>query len=127
MRRVEWVLLALLMFLTAAPLHAQEVLSRPNTTPFQAPPTSPYLNMLRGGNPAVNYYGLVRPQVDSQRAIQQLHQQVAVPAPSTGLTMDAYPNSGHTVQFMNLSHYFSNNIGSGLTGGRMGGPANVRR
>jgi len=126
MRQFLWLSVALLLHGVAAPLSAQEPYARPATGPSNPAPLSPYLNMARGGNPAVNYYGLVRPQTDAQRAIQHLQQQ-SMAAPATGLTMDSYPNSGHTVQFMNLSHYFHNNIGSGLTGGRMGGPANPRR
>jgi hypothetical protein len=35
------------------------------------PPLSPYLNLLNGGNPAVNYYNFVRPQLQLQQ--QQLY------------------------------------------------------
>src|SRR5579864_5687257 len=86
-----------------APLYAQEAYTRPMTGPSNSPPLSPYLNMVRGGNPAVNYYGLVRPQMQAQHSIQQLQQQNTAAAANSGLTMDAYPNSGHPVQFMNLS------------------------
>ena len=49
---------------------------RPQQPPAPAapyrPPVSPYLNLLnRQTSPAVNYYGIVRPQVQFGQAIQQ--------------------------------------------------------
>jgi len=43
------------------------------------PLVSPYLNLNnnRGGvNPAINYFGIVRPQIENQQAVQQLQLQV---------------------------------------------------
>ena len=121
--------LGFLMLVTASSVPAQGTYTRPMTSPNGAPAVSPYLNLVRGGNPAVNYYGLVRPQMDAQHALQQLQSGVAAPASS--LPMDATPNSGHPVQFMNFSHYFNNNVGGGLSGrgagGQAGGPATLRR
>jgi hypothetical protein len=54
--------------------------------------------------------------MDSQRAIQQLQQNTGVPQSTTGLTMDALPNSAHPVQFMNFSHYFNGNPGTSTVG-----------
>jgi hypothetical protein len=34
--------------------------------PRVAPPVSPYLNLLNRGNPGVNYYNFVRPQLQAQ-------------------------------------------------------------
>ena len=42
------------------------------------PPFSPYLNLVRpGGSPALNYYGLVRPEVQARQSIQNLQGAVA--------------------------------------------------
>jgi hypothetical protein len=84
----------------------------PPTSPFQRSPVSPYLNLFRGGNPAVNYYGLVRPQVDTQNALQRLQQQQ-----NLNLTLPATADAslfitGHPARFMNYSHYYYNNIGT---------------
>src|SRR5580658_10364261 len=51
------------------------------------PAVSPYLNLLRSGSSqAVNYYGLVRPAIDTQSSISNLQQQVTdLPAPGTGM------------------------------------------
>lgn len=42
--------------------------------PLDTPTFSPYLNMLRSGGPALNYYGLVRPQQEFAQQNQQLGQ-----------------------------------------------------
>src|SRR5262245_20324517 len=47
--------------------------------PYQTPPVSPYLSLFRQGSPpGVNYYNLVRPQIEFNSSIQQLQQQVGV-------------------------------------------------
>src|SRR5579884_4532613 len=49
---------------------------RPMFNPYSGPPVSPYLNLLRPGNPAVNYLGLVRPEqtfYDTTRLAQQTY------------------------------------------------------
>ncbi len=84
----------------------------PRSAPAYAPspPVSPYLNLLRrGSSPAVNYYGLVRPQIEFRDSIQGLQQQVsALGAETANLNASAseLPFTGHPVQFMNSSHYF---------------------
>src|ERR1700678_234592 len=74
--------------LTGAAAHAQGPQWRPGPGGFaplnQSPAFSPYLNLNRGGtSAAINYYGLVRPQIDFQNSINNLQQQVD--APGTGL------------------------------------------
>src|SRR5205823_8814611 len=72
------------------------------------PPLSPYLNLLRGGNPAINYYGLVRPEQQFTRSIEQLQMQGTagpVVAPLEGL--QTLPYTGHPVRFVNYSHYYN--------------------
>ena len=55
--------------------------------PVNNPAVSPYLNLLRPGtNPAINYFGLVKPIVDYNSSINNLQQQVSdVASPSTGM------------------------------------------
>src|SRR5262245_50386888 len=49
---------------------------RPGVNPTGTPTYSPYLNLLRRGNPAYqNYYGLVRPEVEFRSAVRGLQQQ----------------------------------------------------
>lgn len=93
------------------------------------PLISPYLNLnLRpGAASAVNYYGIVRPQMENHQAIQQLQQQFQftqdyVPA-QTGQTQEgAMMPTGHTMGgYFNYSHYFpifARPGGAGVTGFR---------
>jgi len=106
-------LLASLVWVSLAPCQtcAQEPPSRPATSPIARPAVSPYLNMFRGGSPAINYYGIVRPQQDTSAALQRLQQQVA-PAPLPVAPSDALLTTGHATRFMNYSHYFNNGLGS---------------
>ena len=87
-------------------------------SPFGAPqpPYSPYLNLVRPGvNPALNYYGLVRPQQDFARSMhsiqgQLLNQQQAIADQASGDLA-----TGHPTYFMNYGGYFMN-VGPGVTG-----------
>ena len=89
---------------------AQAPVTRPPVNPFNPPPVSPYLNLGRGGAPAINYYGLVRPQVDTAAYLQQLQRQQAAAALPPAELAGGVPVTGHPVQFMNFSHYYSGRI-----------------
>ena len=88
------------------------------------PPFSPYLNLNRqGGNSALNYYGLVRPQTQFQQSIQNLQGAVGANQQSIGnLQTDslgmAQSPTGHAAGFMTYSGYFLNNQGFGAAGGQ---------
>jgi hypothetical protein len=102
---------------------------QPQTSPFYQPPVSPYLNLFRGGNPGINYYGLVRPQVQAQQNLQQLQlqqqlqaqqqaqqmqsQQAILLSPAT--QMSPLPTTGHPAYF-NAAGLFFGSI-PGRTGG----------
>jgi hypothetical protein len=90
------------------------------------PAISPYLNLNRTLNPAINYYGIVRPQIENHQAITQLQQQVQTTQTQiqnqtgqTGLMgQDEMLPTGRTGGYFNYSHYFpiySRNAGN--TGG----------
>src|SRR5439155_3800478 len=68
---------------------------------------SPYLNLLGGRNPAVNYYGIVRPQLVFQNASSGLQQQ-AMERPNDPTEPTLTRGTGHPVYFNNLSHYYFN-------------------
>ena len=73
------------------------------------PGYSPYLNLARPGNAAVNYYGLVRPQVEFRQSIQNVEQQVTGLSQSPGLAGQGpadIPSTGHPAQFLNTGGYF---------------------
>ena len=113
MRRLLYAGLASLLVLQAA--DAQGVLQRPR---YQSPvpTTSPYLNMTRGGNPGINYYGTVRPQMETSRTLQGLQTELqmaenamysGVPSPgAAGGSPPAISTTGHPIAFFNTSHYF---------------------
>jgi hypothetical protein len=72
---------------------------------------TPYLNLV-GPNPVVNYFGIVRPaletrqiQIQQAQAIQFLGRQAAA---SEQKSPDVWslPKTGHTSYFMNFSHYY---------------------
>ena len=98
----------------------------PANGPGYSQPVSPYLNLLRrGSDPAINYYGLVRPEIAFQRSIQSLQQQVnTVGALSAA---DAQGNNqlstGHPIMFNNYSHYFGGSPGGIGTGSRQSAAA----
>jgi hypothetical protein len=124
---------SLLFFLAAASAQAQVVLQQ-----YQPRPTvSPYLNMLRGGNAAINYYGVIRPQMQTAQMLQQLQQQqlvlpaarVNVPLTDEDLNLGV-PTTGHPVQFMNYGQFFPQGGSRTGTGAAMRGtatPAYIRR
>jgi hypothetical protein len=80
--------------------------------PYIRPPVSPYLNLTRGGNPAVNYFGLVQPQLQTTEQLQMLQMQQAQMAQLGfgGGQQDVPPGAmgatGLHSQFGNLGHYF---------------------
>ncbi|QJW99695.1 hypothetical protein [Frigoriglobus tundricola] len=129
-----------ILLLAALSLAAVPALETPTRAqPPGGPPGSPfagprpaqfgnYLNLTRqGASPAVNYYGIVRPQAQFGDSIQQLQRQVAIgPFSSFGDTTAEQPSiTGHAFGFQNQSLYYQNqyyagNFGLGRTGGSGG-------
>jgi hypothetical protein len=112
--------LGLWLVLTAEPSWAQVPYARPGAYPTVRPTFSPYLNLLRGGSPTLNYYGLVRPEVDFRNSLGQLQQQVAnnQQALTEGEGATPVAATGHPTNFLNYSRYFLNRGGQlpGATG-----------
>jgi hypothetical protein len=110
-RLLSAVLVALtwLTIVGPGPAQAQYPYNRLPVNPYQRPVFSPYLNLLRGGNPALNYYGIVRPELRAYDALQQLNQQLTITQQQVNDIggQNTIPMSGHPVFFNNLSHYFS--------------------
>jgi hypothetical protein len=86
--------------------------------PGQRPAVSPYLNLLRrGSDPAINYYDLVRPQIDVRSSIIQLQQQVTTNQQAI-TTQEATAGTlvtGHSSRFLNVGGYFMR-VGSSVPG-----------
>jgi hypothetical protein len=78
--------------------------------PINRPPAvSPYLNLARGGLPGINYYGLVRPEVEFRQSILGLRQdlQQATLVPQLGVQpQQQLLSTGHGAVFFNLGHYY---------------------
>jgi len=117
----------------AAPAHAQiGQYVQPHVNP--RPTVSPYLNIFRGNRGAVNYYGIVRPQLEIGRQLQTLQSEVQnlqTPiAPYGGVVPIEQqpflnmPTTGHPVSFMNTAQYYSTLSRGGTTGvaGGFGNP-----
>ena len=80
----------------------------PPTTPYQGPAVSPYLNLFRRDTlPAVNYYGIVRPQFEFNNSLQQLQGQALQTRQEVNAEAEQLaPSTGHPVQFQNQGRYF---------------------
>jgi hypothetical protein len=113
-----------LISLDALPVHAQSRTARSGRTGYRntlsRPTVSPYLNLTRGGNPAINYFTLARPPIDlraqqfrQQQATQGLQREV-----ETGVRASELPPTGHSASYMNYSHYYPGLTGRGPAGGR---------
>jgi hypothetical protein len=90
---------------------------------YMTPPVSPYINLLRGGNPTyLNYYGLVRPQVQFQNSVVGLQQEVTTLGTGTGAQAGptGLPETGHAVSFVNYSHYYASPLGRPGGGASLG-------
>jgi hypothetical protein len=111
---------------TANPVYAQFGQFNPAFNPTQRPIISPWLNLTRGGNAGINYYGLVRPEFNFIAANRQLGQEVTLAqqtanlaATQPGVIDPNLPVTGHPVGFQTQRRYFMN-LGSGLGQGRYG-------
>lgn len=75
---------------------------------IRRPPISPYTNLLRGGNSALIYHGLIQPQIEFERFREQ--QNVFNRTFQTGLRQVGQQGNGatgHPAVFMNYSHFYS--------------------
>jgi hypothetical protein len=103
--------------LGAAGLASAQLQQIQQGNPYYRPPVSPYLNIVGQNNPAINYFGIVKPQMDFNRQIQNLQYQQGVYAMKTQLGVPIedddptayYTVTGHPAMFGNLSHYYNNN------------------
>lgn len=74
---------------------------------------SPYLNLTqRNVDPAVSYFGIVRPQIATSNALRALQQQIApsaAPAAANQPAVDpGLPVTGQPTYFLNTGGYFLN-------------------
>ena len=97
--------------------------------PSQPSSSFNYLNLTRGGNPAVNYYGIVRPNAFNQNALVTMQQDYnSLTQSSTQSDSNSVRATGHAATFMNFGHYYPRlNPGGGGSPGRSGGSPPSRR
>jgi hypothetical protein len=101
---------------SAAPLWAQGLGYTAN--PANRPAVSPYINLLRGGSSAgVNYYGLVKPEIEFRSGIMRNQQQIIANQQSYSELTTGLLTTGHPTRYMTHWNYFLNN-GIGTTGFR---------
>ena len=143
----KWFLLVVCSLLSIATSFAQAPPPpggyAPNFYNRQTQPLSPYLNLLRGGDPGINYYYGVRPGLQSQglptgsgsggpNGISQLRMgflpatqnptQEPAQLPEAGEPISSLPSSGHPVTFNGIptSSFGLNRFGLSTAGGGPG-------
>ena len=104
--------------------------AQPPAAPRSAngPTTSPYLNLARRGlGPAVNYYGIVRPQVQTAATLQGLQEPTNLPSPFAAASGGDQPVvTGNPYGFQNYRLYFQNQFTAGGYGPPQVGQASNR-
>jgi hypothetical protein len=110
MVRLKPALIAMTLVLAVGAVYAQPpAASQGPMQPYSPPVFSPYLNLLNRGNPAINYYGIVRPEMQDQQQLQRLQFGLArtnAEIEATTTTPGLLPTTGHTVGFMTQARYF---------------------
>jgi hypothetical protein len=120
-------LLTLLVLLTSADSCFGQVFGQPFGQPSQRPAVSPFVNLNRPGtNPAINYYGLVRPKLDFYSSINQLQQgvyanQQAIATGVGGQQGPFLPITGVAANFQTQNRFFMTRGGRGGPGQGYGG------
>lgn len=112
--------------LLAAALGVADRAAAQGFAPYQRPPVSPYINLLRrGSDPAINYYGIVRPIVDQQTFNQQFYDQQQqlqstlnqdlslLSQPGETADVPRYPTTGHPTQLFGHLRYFQSRGSAG--------------
>lgn len=84
----------------------------PAVSPYNKPPISPWLNLARpGSSPAINYYDLVRPQMQTMNQIQQLQGTTQLLAGAIVAQQNQpagqVAQTGHSTRFMSYNQYFN--------------------
>jgi hypothetical protein len=106
--------------LSAGPALAQNIYpyTQPNYGPGYRTPLSPYLNMLRGGDPAANYFLGVQPEFQRRQNAVMFQQQLynlagqtgaiatSLTTPEVGL-FQPLASTGHPTAFNNTAGYFN--------------------
>jgi hypothetical protein len=102
-------LFVLLMTWAVEPVRGQAY----SLDPSRKPAVSPYINLLRtGSSPAINYYGIVRPEIAFRNQLFQVEGQQTAFGTQLGAQQQdlaratALPPTGHHSGFMTHGKYF---------------------
>ncbi len=113
----------LAVLLTAGAASAQPAV--PGGVAPVSPAFSPYLNLLRGGgSPALNYFGMVRPQQALNQSLQGLASNVTANAAAVSDLSNStslLPATGFVAGYQNHGSFFQNQRGGGGSSGVGGG------
>ncbi len=103
----------LLGLTSAGPVAAQFPARPGGIVPTSSPAYSPYLNLLRNDNPTyLNYYGLVRPEVEFRGNIQNLQRQQTQTDDEVAGVNGSLAATGHRTMFLNNGGYFLSRSGT---------------
>jgi hypothetical protein len=115
---ISLVALAALLGLSPGTASAQyyRPLGPPNYGPGYRAPLSPYLNLLRGGDPAANYFLGTVPEFERRsndrvfrsalRELDERERERVVQTAETEGLLTPLPSTGHPTAFMNTASYF---------------------
>src|SRR5262249_9331718 len=109
MRNVTWAVFVCV----AAAMSCECAVAQPGALPYTQPTVSPYINLGRRGASAVDYFGIVRPQLEFRNALRNLHHQSASSPLNVAHTYDpqaGFRTTGHVAVFMNRGGYFMNSL-----------------
>jgi hypothetical protein len=131
MKRRLWLLPLLGLCTVAGRASAQGFYYPPPTSPFARPPVSPYVNLVNGNNPAIQYYGVVRPELRLFGNVNQLQyqnallQQQVAPGALPGEVVTGVPSHFMTQGRWFMTQYTGPNLASrpGLGAAAAGRPA----
>ncbi|MFN4258327.1 MAG: hypothetical protein ACK4RK_03465 [Gemmataceae bacterium] len=110
-------LFSALFFFFVPPTFAQlyAPYNRPSINPYSQPAVSPYLNLFNRGNPAINYYTLVRPEFQQRAFNVQFQSQLldlerqTLAAPLRDDALPTLNGTGHPAEFVNYGNYYNFN------------------
>jgi hypothetical protein len=110
---------AVLSILVAVIAWGGPAAAQPPGPPVPRPAFSPYLNLLRPGtSPAINYYGLVRPEQAARQSLQAVQSAVSA---NQRTIQELFGNdlgqTGVPSQFLNHGGFFLNHMSGGGTPG----------
>ncbi len=98
----------------AAAQYVNPYTPRPVYSPYSRPALSPYLDLTRGGNPAINYYLGTLPELDRRAAdtayraaILDLDRRTGTISREVSDLIDILPGTGHPALFLSYYPYYS--------------------